>query len=331
MSEKKYDLEEAILKDNPDRFVMFPIKYGDVWKMYKEALSSFWVVEEVTLKDDLNDWKNLNDNERHFIKHVLAYFAASDGLVIENVLGRFSVEVQIPEARAFYALQGQMETIHSEMYSLLIDAYISDDSEKDNLFKAIHNYPAIKKKADWAMKWIADDDASFAKRIVAFAIIEGIFFSGSFASIFWLKERGIMPGLCFSNELISRDEAMHTDFAVLLASKLKHTLPEETAHEIFREAVGIEKEFITEALPCSLLGMNDDLMAQYIEFVADRLLTQLGYSKTFNSENPFGFMELISMKTKTNFFEKRVAEYRKSGVNIDGNVDDNEFGLDADF
>jgi ribonucleotide reductase beta subunit family protein with ferritin-like domain len=331
LDETNYDSGETILTENPNRYVMFPIQFPKIWAMYKKALSSFWVVEEVSLKDDLDHWKKLDADEQHFIKHVLAFFAASDGMVLENVLSRFTTDVQIPEARAFYANQGQMETIHSEMYSLLIDTYISDAAEKSKLFSAIHNFVSIKKKAEWAIKWIDDKNASFAKRLMAFAIVEGVFFSGSFASIFWLNQRGVMPGLCYSNELIARDEGMHTDFAVELYSTLKNRLPVAMAHDIFREAVGIEKEFITEALPCSLLGMNNALMCQYVEFVADRLLVQLGYEKLYNAENPFDFMELISIKTKTNFFEGRVAEYRRSDVIVDGDADDNEFGLDGEF
>jgi ribonucleotide reductase beta subunit family protein with ferritin-like domain len=337
MSDKTASLSndklEPILKENPNRFVTFPIQYPDVWKKYKESLASFWVVEEVNLSDDISDWTNkLNDNERHFIKHVLAFFAGSDGIVLENLLSRFLVEVQIPEARSFYANQGMMETIHSEMYSLLIDTYIRDETEKQGLFQAIQTFPAIKQKADWALEWVSDESATFAQRLVGFAAVEGIFFSGSFCAIYWLKEKGLMPGLTFSNEFISRDEGLHTDFACLLYSKLEYPLPEQAIHDIISSAVLIEKKFITEALPCSLLGMNTILMSEYIEFVADRLLVQLGYSKLFHAKNPFDWMELISVSTKTNFFEKKVAEYRKSGVQISGSSSvQNEFSMDGDF
>jgi ribonucleoside-diphosphate reductase subunit M2 len=326
---------EPILRDNPNRFVTFPIQYPDIWRKYKESIASFWVVEEVNLSADLSDWDSkLNDNERHFIKHVLAFFAGSDGIVLENLLSRFSVEVQIPEARSFYANQGMMETIHSEMYSLLIDTYIKDETEKMSLFNAIQSFPAIKQKADWAIDWVSNQSASFAQRLVAFAAVEGIFFSGSFCAIYWLKEKGLMPGLTFSNEFISRDEGLHTDFACLLYSKLNHPLSEQVVHEIISSAVSIEKNFITSALPCSLLGMNDTLMSEYIEFVADRLLVQLGYKKMFHTQNPFDWMELISVQTKTNFFENKVAEYRKSSVQtLDSNsaVKQNDFSTEGDF
>lgn len=326
------DSLEPILQENPNRFVLFPIKHEQIWKMYKDSLSCFWVVEEVSLSDDLVDWAKLNDDERHFIKHVLAFFAASDGIVLENILGRFSTDVQIPEARAVYAFQGMIETVHSEMYSLLIDTYISDETEKSKLFNALSTFPCIQKKAEWALKWISDDESNFATRLVAFAAVEGIFFSGSFCSIYWLKEKGVMPGLTFSNELISRDEGMHTDFACLLYSMLQEKLSQTELHAIIQEAVEIEKEFITDALPCSLLGMNKEMMSQYIEYVSDRLIVQLGYSKLYNATNPFDWMEMISIKTKTNFFEKRVAEYRKANITTDADADDaNDFGIDADF
>lgn len=321
--------QEPLLKENPNRFVLFPIQHHKIWDMYKKAQASLWVAEEIQLSQDLIDWKKLNDNEKHFIKHVLAFFAASDGIVIENLLGRFSNEIQIPEARAFYAFQGYIETIHSETYSLLIDTYIDDETEKDKLFHAIDNMPCVKKKADWAIKYIEDQDSSFAVRLVAFAAVEGIFFSGSFCSIYWMKNRGLMPGLTFSNELISRDEGMHTDFAVLLYTMIENKLSKEQIHTIIKDAVEIEKEFVTDALPCSLLGMNSDLMSTYIEFVADRLVTQFGYEKIYNASNPFDWMELISIRTKTNFFERKVAEYRKADVNT-GGVND-EFEVNDDF
>lgn len=321
--------QEPLLKENPNRFVLFPIKHHKIWDMYKKAQASLWVAEEIQLSQDLIDWKKLNDNEKHFIKHVLAFFAASDGIVIENLLGRFSNEIQIPEARAFYAFQGYIETIHSETYSLLIDTYIDDETEKDKLFHAIDNMPCVKKKADWAIKYIEDQDSSFAVRLVAFAAVEGIFFSGSFCSIYWMKNRGLMPGLTFSNELISRDEGMHTDFAVLLYTMIENKLSKEEIHTIIKDAVEIEKEFVTDALPCSLLGMNSELMNTYIEFVADRLITQFGYEKIYNASNPFDWMELISIRTKTNFFERKVAEYRKADVNTGGVNDD--FEVNDDF
>lgn len=327
---------EPILQDNPNRFVTFPIQYPDIWEKYKESLASFWVVEEVDLSKDMSDWEKLNDNEQYFIKHILAFFAGSDGIVLENLLSRFAVEVQIPEARSFYANQGMMETIHSEMYSLLIDTYIKDETEKLSLFHAIQTFPAIKQKADWAIKWVSDQTPSFAHRLIGFAAVEGIFFSGSFCAIYWLKEKGLMPGLTFSNEFISRDEGLHTDFACLMYSKLKYPLPESDVVNIISSAVSIEKEFITSALPCSLLGMNNKLMSEYIEFVADRLLVQLGCKKIFHTPNPFDFMELISVQTKTNFFEKKVAEYRKSSVQTSSSGDasalnQNDFSIDGDF
>jgi len=319
---------EPILKENPNRFVLFPIQYKEVFDMFKKAQASLWITEEIQLEQDLKDWKKLNNDEKHFIKHVLAFFAASDGIVIENLLSRFSTEVQIPEARAFYALQGYIETVHSETYSLLIDTYIEDEKEKNQLFNAIDTMPSVKRKADWAIKYIQDQESSFANRLVAFAAVEGIFFSGSFCSIFWIKSKGLMPGLTFSNELISRDEGMHTDFAVLLYKMLKNKLKEEELYKIIKDAVEIEKEFVTESLPCSLLGMNKDLMSKYIEFVADRLVSQFGYNKIYNTKNPFDFMELISLRTKTNFFERKVAEYSKAGVNHNNK---NEFDVNGHF
>ncbi|QIW94997.1 hypothetical protein AMS68_000515 [Peltaster fructicola] len=306
---------EPILQENPQRFVLFPIKYHEIWQMYKKAEASFWTAEEIDLSKDLHDWnKRLNDDERFFVSHVLAFFAASDGIVNENLVERFSGEVQIPEARCFYGFQIMMENIHSETYSLLIDTYISEPRQRTYLFNAIDNIPCIRKKADWALRWISDKNSTFACRLIAFAAVEGIFFSGSFAAIFWLKKRGLMPGLTFSNELISRDEGMHTDFACLLFSHLKNKPSKELVQSIITEAVTIEQEFLTDALPCALLGMNSKLMCQYIEFVADRLLLALGNTKYYNAVNPFDFMENISLAGKTNFFEKRVGDYAKSGI-----------------
>ncbi len=319
---------EPILQDNKDRFVLFPIKHKDIWEMYKKAEASFWTAEEIDLSPDQADWENkLNDDERHFIKHVLAFFAASDGIVNENLAVNFMQEAQYPEARCFYGFQIMMENIHSETYSLLIDTYIKDPAEKDGLFHAIETVPAVKQKAEWAIKWIGN--GTFAERLIAFAAVEGIFFSGSFCSIFWLKKRGLMPGLSFSNELISRDEGLHCDFACLIYSQLKNKLPKERVKEIITNAVMIEKDFVSNALPVRLIGMNADMMCQYIEFVADRLLVALGCEKTYNATNPFDFMELISLQGKTNFFEKRVAEYQKAGVMSD--KADNVFSLDEDF
>jgi ribonucleoside-diphosphate reductase beta chain len=319
---------EPILKENKDRFVLFPIKHNEIWEMYKKAEASFWTAEEIDLAPDLNDWNNkLNDDEKHFVKHVLAFFAASDGIVNENLAINFLNEVQYPEARCFYGFQIMMENIHSETYSLLIDTYIKDPVEKDHLFHAVDTVPAVSKKAEWALRWITNGD--FAERLIAFAAVEGIFFSGSFCSIFWLKKRGLMPGLSFSNELISRDEGLHCDFACLIYNQLVNKLPAEQIRDIITNAVEIEKEFVTDAIPVKLIGMNAELMCQYIEFVADRLLVALNCPKVYNSTNPFDFMELISLQNKTNFFEKRVAEYQKSGVMT--NKDDNVFSLDEDF
>lgn len=311
---------EPLLTDNEERFVMFPIQDQDVWKMYKKQMDCFWRAEEIDLSKDLAHWEKLTPNEQHFIKMVLAFFAASDGIVLENLGMRFMSEVQLSEARAFYGFQIMMENVHSETYSLLIDTYIKDRSEKTQLFKALDNFPCVRKKGDWAMKWINDNRSSFATRLVAFACVEGIFFSGSFCSIYWLKKRGLMPGLTFSNELISRDEGMHTDFAVLLHSKLNHKISKKRLYEIVGEAVEIEKEFICDALPCRLIGMNSTLMSQYIEFVADRLIVQLGYPKLFNTANPFDFMEMISINGKTNFFEKRVSDYSLSNGKKDASA-----------
>src|SRR4029079_823540 len=304
--------EELLLRENKDRFVILPINYPKVWEMYKKHEASFWTAEEIDLGDDMKDWNALNDGERHFISHVLAFFAASDGIVNENLAVNFMSEVQLPEARCFYGFQIMMENIHSETYALLIDTYIKDPKEKDRLFHAIETVPAVKRKAEWALRW--SEQGNFAERLVAFAAVEGIFFSGSFCSIFWLKKRGLMPGLTFSNELISRDEGLHCEFACLLFKMLNRKLSEIEVHNIISDAVAIEKEFITEALPVDLIGMNARLMQQYIEFVADRWITELGYSKIYNSTNPFDFMEMISLQGKTNFFEKRVGDYQKSGV-----------------
>ena len=322
-------VNEPILQENPNRFVVFPINYHEIWQMYKKAVASFWTVEEVDLSKDMQHWEKLNSDERHFIGHVLAFFAASDGIVNENLVTNFSQDVQIPEARCFYGFQIMIENIHSEMYSLLIDTYIRDPKERDYLFRAIETIDCIKKKADWALRWISST-VEFGERLVAFAAVEGIFFSGSFASIFWLKKRGLMPGLTFSNELISRDEGLHTDFACLLFSHLNNRPSTATIQRIIREAVAIEQEFLTDALPVSLIGMNSVLMKQYIEFVADRLLLSLGVPKIYNSENPFDFMELISMQGKTNFFEKRVGEYQKAGI-MNKETEQRVFNMDADF
>ena len=319
--------KEVLLTENPNRFVMFPLSDQDIWKMYKKMMDCFWRAEEIDFSKDLKDWNSLKEKEQHFIKMVLAFFAASDGIVLENLGQRFLSEVQLPEARATYGFQLMMENIHSETYSLLIDTYIKDKEEQTKLFRAIDNFPCIKKKADWAIKWIQDNRSSFATRLVAFACVEGIFFSGSFCSIYWLKKRGLMPGLTFSNELISRDEGMHTDFAVLLFNKLARKPKKAKVFELIKEAVAIEKEFILEALPCKLIGMNSKLMSQYIEFVADRLTQQLGYGKIFNSSNPFDFMEMISLEGKTNFFEKRVGDYSLSSCENKSEA----FNFDADF
>lgn len=321
---------EPILQENKDRFVLFPIVHNDIWQYYKKAEASFWTAEEIDLSQDLKDWANLNDGERHFISHVLAFFAASDGIVNENLAENFVSEVQYTEAKFFYGFQIAIENIHSETYSLLIDTYIKDAKTKDMLFHAIDTMDCVKKKADWALRWISD--GNFAERLVAFAAVEGIFFSGSFCSIFWLKKRGLMPGLSFSNELISRDEGLHCDFACHLYTKhLINKLPVETVTSIIRDAVTIEKEFVVDALPVSLIGMNSELMCQYIEFVADRLLGELGCPKIYNTANPFDFMEMISLQGKTNFFEKRVAEYQKAGVMKDAADTSAKFSLDEDF
>jgi ribonucleoside-diphosphate reductase subunit M2 len=312
MSMKNQNYNDPILNEDIQRYVLFPIKYDNIWKMYKKQVDCFWRAEEVDLSKDLKDWEKLNKDEQFFIKRVLAFFASSDGIVLENLAERFMGEVQNSEIRCFYGFQIMMENIHSEMYSLLIDTYVKDKEEKLSLFEAIQDkekYPCINKKANWAIKWINDKRSSFATRLVAFACIEGIFFSGSFCSIYWLKERGLMPGLTFSNELISRDEGLHTEFAIVLHGMLTRPAQKNKIKEIIKEAVDIEKEFICEALPCRLIGMNSDLMTKYIEFVADRLALQFGLTKIYNAENPFDFMELISIEGKTNFFEKRVGEY----------------------
>ncbi len=318
---------EQLLKSDDNRYVMFPIEHDDIWQMYKRQVDCFWRAEEVDLSKDLKDWEKLNEDEKKFIKMVLAFFAASDGVVLENLAVRFMGDVQVSEARAFYGFQVAMENIHSEMYSLLIDTYIQDSKEKTKLLEATQNYDCIAKKADWAKKWLNDNRSSFGARLVAFAAIEGIFFSSSFASIYWIKKRGLMPGLTFSNELISRDEALHTEFAVLLYSKLQKKLNKKRIYEIIQEAVEIEKEFITESIPCRMIGMNAKLMCQYIEFVADRLVLQLGYDKIYNSSNPFDFMELISIESKVNFFERTNAEYALANKTVDGDV----FEFNADF
>lgn len=319
---------EPLLQENKNRFVLFPIKHPEIWKMYKQAEASFWTAEEIDLAPDLADWEKLNENEQHFIKHVLAFFAASDGIVNENLAEQFLAEVQVPEARCFYGFQVAIENIHSETYSLLIDTYIKDPTEKDKLFNALDTVPCVQKKANWALDWI-NDTSSFAERLIAFAAVEGIFFSGSFCSIFWLKKRGLMPGLTFSNELISRDEGLHCDFACLLYGMLENKLDESVVRTIITDAVAIEKEFVSDALPVSLIGMNAKLMSQYIEFVADRLMVALGYAKIYGTANPFPWMDLISLQGKTNFFEKRVAEYQKAGVMSDKNSQ--VFSLDEDF
>ena len=331
MSNAVQEITEPILQENKNRFVLFPIEHHDIWQFYKKAEASFWTAEEIDLSQDLKDWANLNDGERHFISHVLAFFAASDGIVNENLAEHFVAEVQYTEAKFFYGFQIAIENIHSETYSLLIDTYIKDAKEKSSLLNAIDTMDCVKKKADWALRWI--DEGSYQERLIAFAAVEGIFFSGSFCSIFWMKKRGLMPGLTFSNELISRDEGLHCDFACLLYNNhLVNKLDVKTVTEIIRDAVKIEQEFVTDALPVKLIGMNADLMCQYIEFVADRLLAELNCPKIYNSSNPFDFMDMISLQGKTNFFEKRVAEYQKAGVmNEDAQKDAPKFSLDEDF
>jgi ribonucleotide reductase beta subunit family protein with ferritin-like domain len=322
---------EPILTESGNRYVLLPIQHHNLFNLYKKAIASFWTVEEVDLSKDMNDWCKLSGDEQHFIKNVLAFFAGSDGIVLENLAVRFMSEIKCSEAMCFYGFQIAMENIHSEMYSLLIDTYIRDPAEKNHLFNAIDTITSVSKKANWAIKWINDKDATFATRVVAFAAVEGIFFSGSFCSIFWLKKRGIMPGLTSSNELISRDEGMHTDFAVEIYNMLENKLSHETITDIIMEAVSIEKEFIIDSIPCKLIGMNSELMSQYIEYVADRLLVQLGYEKIYNASNPFNFMEMISLEGKTNFFEKRVMDYSKANVITDTSSNTREFSLDAAF
>jgi ribonucleotide reductase beta subunit family protein with ferritin-like domain len=333
ISAEYVELEKSdpLLKENPRRWVLLPIKYPAVFEMYKKHEASFWTAEEIDLSQDNKDWDRLNEGEQHFIKHILAFFAASDGIVLENLASSFSTQVQIPEAHGF---QMVMENIHSETYSLLIEQYVKDPVEKEHVFNAIETMPAVQEKARWAVQWMNKDNC-FAERIVAFAAVEGVLFSGSFCAIYWLKKRGLMPGLTFSNELISRDEGLHAEFACLLYSMLQHKLPEDVVHDIIRGAVDTERKFICESLPCDLIGMNSELMTRYIEFVADRLLSALGHSKLFGSSNPFDWMELISLQGKTNFFEKRVGEYQKAGVmasaGADGEDDGRGFSLDVDF
>jgi ribonucleoside-diphosphate reductase subunit M2 len=334
VSKKYCELEKSdpLLKENPHRWVMFPIQYPAVREMYKKHEASFWTAEEIDLSQDTKDWDNLTDPEKHFVKHVLAFFAASDGIVLENLAAQFSTDVQIPEARAFYGFQMAMENIHSETYSLLIEQYIRDPAEKAELFNAIETMPAVREKAEWAIQWMQKEN-SFAERIIAFAAVEGILFSGSFCAIYWLKKRGLMPGLTFSNELISRDEGLHAEFACLLYGMLQNKLPDDVVHQMIRGAVEVERRFICEALSCDLIGMNNELMTKYIEFVADRLLVSLGHPKLFDAVNPFDWMELISLQGKTNFFEKRVGEYQKAGV-MAATGDKTEavgFALDVDF
>ena len=332
MSEHEIDFIEPILRPENHRYVLLPIKYPQLFDLYKKALASFWTVEEVEISSDINDWNNLNENEQHFIKNVLAFFAGSDGIVLENLGIRFMKDIQIQEAKCFYGFQMAMENIHSEMYSLLIDTYIKNSEEKHFLFNAIDNIPSVSKKAKWAIKWINDTDSCFATRLVAFAAVEGIFFSGSFCAIFWLKKRGIMKGLTSSNELISRDEGQHTDFAVELYKLIEKKLSYDNIKNIIKEAVDIEKEFILDSIPCKLIGMNSENMSTYIEFVADRLVLQLGYPKIYNASNPFEFMELVSLEGKTNFFERRVMDYSKANVGNDNKTDNfKKFTLDASF
>jgi len=329
---RELERHDPLLKENPRRWVLLPIQFPAVFEMYKKHEASFWTAEEIDLASDAKDWDKLNDGERHFIKHVLAFFAASDGIVNENLATNFSSEIQIPEARAFYGFQMAMENIHSETYSLLIEQYIKDPEEKDRVFNAIQTMPAVAEKANWAIQWMNHQN-SFAERIVAFAAVEGILFSGSFCAIYWLKKRGLMPGLTFSNELISRDEGLHAEFACLIYGMLQHQLPEDVVHDIIRGAVAVERKFICDALPCDLIGMNSELMVRYIEFVADRLLSALGHTKIFGATNPFDWMELISLQGKTNFFEKRVGEYQKAGVmaGVSGGEETKGFALDVDF
>lgn len=320
---------EPLLTENDDRFVIFPIRHNDLWKKYKDHVSVFWTPEEIDLSKDMKDWEKLTDNERHFIKNILGFFAGSDGIVMENLATRFTREVQWPEAKFFYACQNFLEAIHSETYSLLIDTYITDKQEKQQILHAIQTIPCVQKKAEWALNWIDNKEADFGTRLIGFAAVEGIFFSGAFCSIFWLKQRGLMPGLTLSNEFIARDEGLHTEFACLLYSKIVNRLSKTKVYRIIKEAVKIEKQFITESLPCELIGMNAKLMSQYIEFVADRLLLQLGYPKAYNSANPFDFMERISLENKDNFFEKRNSTYGLSGIGK--NQEEMSFTTEASF
>ncbi len=323
--------KEILLNEEEKRYVLFPIKYDDIWREYKKSISNIWTVEEIDLAKDIDDYSKLSDNEKHFIDTVLAFFAASDGIVNENLVERFCNEVQILEAKCFYGFQIAMENIHSETYSLLIDTFIKDSDYKDKILNGVQNFPSIKKKADWALKWINDKESNFANRLIAFAAVEGIFFSGSFCSIFWLKKRGLMPGLCFSNELISRDEGLHTQFAVLLFNNyITDKSPDDTVYSIIKEAVEIEKEFITESLSCELIGMNAELMKQYIEYIADRLLLSLKLKPVYNKVNPFDWMEMISIQGKTNFFEKRVGEY-SNAANPNNKENKKVFNIDDDF
>jgi len=319
--EKVHDEGEELLKFNPNRFVLFPVKYEEIWKMYKNACASLWFTEEVDFSKDIETWEKLTDNEKYFIKMVLAFFAGSDGIVNYNLAARFLNEVQLPEAKAFYSFQIAMEAVHSETYALMLNTYVKDPAERDQLFGAINTIPCIQKKADWALKWIESNEASFAQRCLAFVIVEGLMFSASFASIYWLKEKNVMPGLCLSNEFISRDEGQHAEFNILIYSMLQNKMTEEHVHDMMSEAVAIEIEFITESIPCALLGMNNDLMIQYVKYVADRLLVQLGYSKIYNSHNPFPFMERMNLENKSNFFEHtRIADYSKAGVGSEKNA-----------
>jgi ribonucleoside-diphosphate reductase subunit M2 len=328
---KELEKLDPLLRENPKRWVLFPIQYPSIYEMYKKQKASFWTADEIDLAQDGKDWETLNHNEQHFVTHILAFFAASDGLVLENLASRFACEIQVAEARCFYGFQIAMENTHSETYSLLIDHYIKDPVEKERVFNAIQTMPAVAEKASWACKWM-NDDSSFAERLLAFACVEGILFSGSFCAIYWLKKRGLMPGLTFSNELISRDEGLHTEFACLIYGMLQTKLPEDVVHGIVRGAVDSERKFICESLSCDLLGMNSELMSKYVEFVADRLLTALGHSKIFGALNPFDWMELISLQGKTNFFEKRVGEYQKAGVMSSGSQEETKcFSLDMDF
>lgn len=307
---------EPLLTETKNKYVMFPVEYPDVFEMYKKAQSAYWTADEINFAQDLTDLNKLNDNEKHFINHVLAFFAASDGIVMENLSQRFSDDIPKLEVRSFYAFQDAMEAVHSETYSLLIDTYVKDPVEKDRLFNAVRAFPAIKEKADWALQWISNKDASFAQRLVAFAIVEGIFFSASFCAIFWLRERGLLPGLSFANQLIARDESMHTDFAVLLYSHLNNKLSEDVVKDMVAQAVDIERRFITESIPCSMIGMNAGLMTEYIEFIADRMMVMLGYNRIFNKANPFAFMEMSASESKTSFFERRVADYSRAGISF---------------